>query len=519
MPDKPPAENDIKDVQLLITAEEAYPAMERAFLGAKKEVWASFRVFDLSTRLRSKEARAFGTTWFDLIVHVLKRGVALNFALADFDPILAPELHCASWRSRRAFVAAREIAGPDTRLNVINATHSARVGLLPRLLLWPWLVRELARQARSLNAQPSDKRARTRECSPGLRRWLYELPGGTLKSRKWPPPPLVPGTHHQKMAVFDRQLLCIGGLDVDERRYDDKDHRRRRDETWHDVQLMCRGDVAQEAQQHLESFLPSVAGASEPPSCRLLKRTLSRRRRMQLPFLGPRPLVRELANAHESLISEAKHLIYLETQFFRDTNTARALARAASARPDLRLVVVLPGAPEDVAFLGNTSADARFGEYLQAKCVDMVSHAFGDRAIFCSPVRPLPAHGIGRDTLCGSPLIYVHAKVSIADDCKAIVSSANLNGRSLFWDTEAGIVLNRKEHVKKLRQRVFRHWLWSEAGEPHYTTMTAQQTWKELIHANAEAAPKDRNGFLVPYDPKPARAFGRPLPGVPNAMV
>ena len=80
--------------------------MERAFLGAKKEAWASFRGFDLSTRLRSKEARAFGTTWFDLIVHVLKRGVALNFVLADFDPILAPELHCASWRSRRAFVAA-----------------------------------------------------------------------------------------------------------------------------------------------------------------------------------------------------------------------------------------------------------------------------------------------------------------------------------------------------------------------------------------------------------------------------
>ncbi len=43
-----------------------------------------------------------------------------------------------------------------------------------------------------------------------------------------------------------------------------------------------------------------------------------------------------------------------------------------------------------------------------------------------------------RDRLGGAPMIYVHAKVSIFDRSAAIVSSANLNGRSLRWDTEAG---------------------------------------------------------------------------------
>ena len=40
--------------------------------------------------------------------------------------------------------------------------------------------------------------------------------------------------------------------------------------------------------------------------------------------------------------------------------------------------------------------------------------------------------------------------LSIADDAQAIVSSANLNGRSLYWDTEAGLVLNPSTPLEQL---------------------------------------------------------------------
>lgn len=507
------------DLEILLTAEEAFPALERAFLAAKTEIWASYRVFDLSTKLRSDAGRAIGETWFDLICHVLKQGVAVHMILSDFDPILRPKLHRASWASRRAFEAAREVAGKDAKLHVVNATHSARVGLLPRLFLWPRLVREIARQARALNGMNAGDRERQLTESPGLKRWMKTDAGGTLSSVKWPPPPLVPATHHQKMAVFDRDRLCIGGMDLDERRYDDKDHQRRRDETWHDVQCMCRGPVVNAAQRHIETMLPVIAGRRAPEPEGPLLRTLSQKREFEVPFLGPKPAVTELLEAHIDVINRAERLIYLETQFFRDHRVADALASAATRTPDLGAILVLPGAPEDVAFEGNSGSDARFGEQLQAECVDKISEAFGDRLALCAPVRPLRISGSGRDTLCGSPIIYVHAKVAAADDRLAVISSANLNGRSLSWDTEAGIQLDREKDVAHLRQRVFRHWLWEDADDSYYALDTAADRWRALTKANADRAPEDREGFLVPFDPVPAQSFGRRLPGIPHAMV
>ena len=44
--------------QVLLTAKEAYPALEAQFLQAEREVVAGFRVFDPHTRLRSDAARA-----------------------------------------------------------------------------------------------------------------------------------------------------------------------------------------------------------------------------------------------------------------------------------------------------------------------------------------------------------------------------------------------------------------------------------------------------------------------------
>ena len=63
------------DVQVLISADDAYPALERKFLQAQSEIVMGFRVFDPRTKLRSVEAQEIGDTWVDLLVHVLRRGV------------------------------------------------------------------------------------------------------------------------------------------------------------------------------------------------------------------------------------------------------------------------------------------------------------------------------------------------------------------------------------------------------------------------------------------------------------
>ncbi|MCE8441925.1 hypothetical protein, partial [Rhodovulum sulfidophilum] len=48
------ATGPVEELELLLTAAEAYPALERAFLGARHSISASFRIFDLATRLRSR---------------------------------------------------------------------------------------------------------------------------------------------------------------------------------------------------------------------------------------------------------------------------------------------------------------------------------------------------------------------------------------------------------------------------------------------------------------------------------
>ncbi|WP_138935677.1 phospholipase D-like domain-containing protein [Roseovarius arcticus] len=507
------------EITVLLTASEVYPVMERAFLNAKKEISAGYRVFDLTTKLRSDEGRAIGDDWFDLITYVLAKGVKITFVLADFDAVLAPELHTASWTSRRAFVAAREAAGPIADLTVTNAAHSARTGLLPRVFLWPRLIKEINKTARKLNEMSSSARARALECSPMLRPLLRRTDADILKARRWPVPPLIPGTHHQKVCVVDQHTAFIGGLDLDERRYDDKRHQRVRNETWQDVQLKCTGPIAGDLHSHLQEFLGVVSGAHPPVAEGRLLRTLSRRRKRDWPFLGPKPLVHTIADDHHRLIARARGLIYFETQYLRDTDLCGHLARAARDNPSLSLIIVLPAAPEEVAFFGATGSDVRYGEFLQAKCVGMLRDAYGDRFTICSPVRPKSLETKDRDTLCGSPIIYVHSKVSIFDRDRAIVSSANLNGRSMRWDTEAGVMLNIEAQVDELRERIFHHWLGDDAGPEFFAAESAAAVWAERARHNAEIAPEDRKGFLVPYDVRPAKAFGRRLPGIPEAMV
>jgi phospholipase D1/2 len=172
-----------------------------------------------------------------------------------------------------------------------------------------------------------------------------------------------------------------------------------------------------------------------------------------------------------------------------------------------------------VAFFDATGSDSRHGEHLQAKCVGMLPEAFGDRFTICSPVRPKALNTGGRDTLCDSPIIYVHSKVSIFDSDRAIVSWANLNGRSMRWDTEAGVMLDALDQVDELRGRIFHHWLGKDAGPEFFAVESAAALWAERARRNAEVKPEDRKGLLVPYDARPGQKFGRRLPGIPEEMV
>jgi phosphatidylserine/phosphatidylglycerophosphate/cardiolipin synthase-like enzyme len=515
------------DVTVHLTAAEAYPALEEAFLNAETEIWASFLVFDLQTRLRSKAAQTIGETWFDLLVHVLRRGVLVNFVISDVDPIGRPEMHRDATRSLRRFCAAAEIAGPKTRLKVAAARHPACTGAGIRLLIWPYIQKKLRAQAKQLNNMPPAHRSAALRDLPGLVPYLRARPDGSLAPRLRVLPSLFPAVHHQKMAVIDRRLLYIGGLDLDESRYDTPEHQRPGSQTWHDLQLMMTGPAVAEAQTHLEEFRAVANGDTPPSPHRHVLTTISSKRAFDTFCFGPKRSVFQIRTAHTALAQQATQLIYLETQYFRDRRFAKDLAARAKVEPNLTMILILPAAPDDVAFEGNRSPDARFGEFTQARSLKIIRRAFGPRLFVGSPAqsRRAPApderkpNSERRDQLMNAPLVYVHAKVSIFDDAAAIVSSANLNGRSFFWDTEAGVHLSERCDVENLRQRVMAHWLPKSAGPAAYALPTAAASWAKIARHNARMPPEAREGFLLPHDFAAAEAFGHDLPFVPDEMV
>ncbi len=503
--------------QVLVTSEDAFPAFEREMLAAQSSVVMSFRIFEARTGLCSPEAQAVGRDWGELIAATLERGVSIDITISDFDPVTRPEMHRTSWQSLSDLAeAARRSRRPDL-LSARVAMHPARVGLLPRLILWPFTLRLVRRHCDELNALAPASRAQTLARMPHFVPLVTER-AGRLAPRLWPPPPLCPVTHHQKVAVFDDCSVYLGGLDLNERRRDTRLHDRPANRTWHDVQILLRGPIAAAAATHLREFRSVAEGGTATPPDGIL-RTVSARRSANLLLQSPRQRLTELAEAHYRAVPTARKLIYLESQFFRDRRLARLLARQASVAPGLELILVIPAAPEEVAFEGAQGLDARYGEYMQARCLDILRRGFGSRLYIATPAQPRHSDSAGRDAHLAAPIVYLHSKVSIFDGRSAVISSANLNGRSFRWDTEAGVRFDHPDDVAEIVDKVMGSWAPQEDRAAFLDPRTALERWRAHAESNACRPPMQRESFLLPYHDAPARRFGRNLPGVPEDVV
>lgn len=510
----------LNDLKILITAGEAYPAFEEAVLAARHRIDMGFRVFDPLTKLRSDAAREIGETWVDLLVRKLDEGVRIKLALSDFDPVVRAELHRCTWKTQCVLAGIGELTRNPQLLEVRVLDHPARVGWGPRLVLWPQVSGQIGETCEELNALAPDRRLDALRCMPRLSPFI-EQDGEQLKPSQRPFPPMMPVTHHQKVTVIDDETLYIGGLDLDQRRFDTPDHRREAKETWHDVQLMVREpDLARAARAHLDRFQEEAASETDVTPPAGLLRTLSVKRRYEGASLSPQVADTGILDRHLALIEGAERFIYLESQFFRDPKIAEALAKRAGEAPDLGLVLLLPAAPLEVAFEGKAGLDQKYGEYMQANCLDSIVSAFGPRLFVATPAQTYSTDTRDRSALHEAPIIFVHSKVSIFDDTAGLVSSANLNGRSMRWDTELGLELADREQVRALRQRVMSVWLPDGATPDHWAASPETPAlWRDLAAENAVTAPASRRGFLLPYDIAPARDFGSMLPGVPAEMV
>lgn len=506
--------------EVLVTAQEAYPKLEALFLDAQHRVDMGFRLFDPRTRLLSRRAREVGETWADLFQHTLNRGVPIDLTLSDFDPVMAFDLHSQAWHFVAQTTALNELthrgAAPITVRCIL---HPARGGIVPRIMFAIKTRQALSKTIARLNDDPNGlDRLRF---APGLHD-LIRVREGRIKMRPTALPRLHPVSLHHKMAIFDRSATYIGGLDLNERRVDDAGHDLPAQDTWHDTQLVSTDPaLARDACTFLTRLPDVIDRKGQPPeTSSAFRMTLSRRRARTSFRLAPENVKDTLLQEHLKQIAAARELIYLETQYFRDRRIVAALVAAGKRKPDLRVIALVPAAPEEVAFTDEVSLDARFGEHLQARGLGHIRKQFGDRFLVVSPVQPRRPDKrdtrAARATLAGAPIVYVHSKVSIFDDHAAIVSSANLNGRSMKWDAEAGVVVTEGAQVHALSDKVSFHWL----GEAPESGLAARfEQWKQRALSNEALPPEARKGFIVPHALEPSRSIGTALPGAPEEMV
>ena len=322
--------------ECLITAEQGYPALEKIATEAEHSLWLAFRVFDPSTRLRTPTDA--GETWFDLLRLKLQQGVAVRVLLADFDPIGATELHAATWASVRAL---RELEDEGS-LQILPVRHDARVGRGLQIGFWLPVTIALEKQRRWLNSLAEVDRTEAFALRPGLWRYL-KMRSGRILWRIARLPRLFPASLHQKVAVADTSVAMIGGLDVDERRYDDLHHQRPGNQTWHDVSLIVDGPIAADISAHIadvwngnrltmaalrreqrrrapsggQELLPPTAAPLQlppPPDDResgggvRLIRTLSTNQRRSFFRLSPRMVVKEIEEELLHLIAGGRSL-------------------------------------------------------------------------------------------------------------------------------------------------------------------------------------------------------------------
>lgn len=533
-----------------------FPELEHLVLDAERSVWMSFRIFDPDTKTRSDRCHDLGLEdWAALIDHVVRRGVEVRILLADFEPVLADYLHAGSWSTYWRIREILDALGEEDRerLQLMVIQHEGELGHGWRHLLRLLLRRRIRRLVEKLlkKTKHDDGGFETR---PGL--WNH-VEWKKDKPKAWrpaPPPRLWPATYHQKFIVVDGRAAIIGGLDLDERRWDDRRHRQRADRTWHDISALVEGPVVSDAARHFVRLwnqeLPRYRATVDEwtdacgrelmldPLTELkeavpeqehvgkatvqLVRTLSRKSN-KLFATGPLHGIRELKAAHREVIRSARRLLYIEAQFFRSDEAADWVEEALRASSELEVIILVANTPEEIAFEGQVDNLAhRHGEYLQARALGrLLDRAGPDRLGLFTLAKHERVKGEEkkfeetRGTAFGSGLIHIHSKLLIADDSACLLSSANINGRSFEWDTELGFIWQEEgEAIGQFRGRLWRQLFGGDLPEGDNL-----DGWRDVARFNSGAKPEKRKGFVLPYQLGRARRFARPYFFIPDDLV
>jgi phospholipase D1/2 len=289
------------------------------------------------------------------------------------------------------------------------------------------------------------------------REWLQRLRFGVGTPRglrfQFDTHPLAGASHHQKFVVVDGQLAFVGGMDICDARWDDRDHAPLHPlrvnvagepcRANHEVQAAVVGDAALDLAELFVERWQNACGEKlalpdpppEPASrFDLAELTAGELLSIDAPEVwisrtsigeGGTTLC-EIRAAYTGALRSAERFIYAETQYF----TSRSITLALLDRfrdhslPKLCVAIVLPrGADSTKEHFALGEAQSAVLGVLE-ETARMEGH---DLAFFCSVA--------GDDNAT-----FIHSKVLVVDDSFLTIGSANFTERSMGADSELALI-------------------------------------------------------------------------------
>lgn len=254
------------------------------------------------------------------------------------------------------------------------------------------------------------------------------------------------GSHHQKIVVVDGEVAYVGGLDITLGRWDTCDHKCAEPRRvgahgkpyipFHDTMFAVSGaaatalgDLASQrwTRQTGEELRILRSGADPwPESVEAEASSVPLALSRTEPGYLEQARILEIEALLLRIIAAARKLIYVENQYFCSLRIAEAIAARLDEADGPEVILILPKCYD--GFVERHTIGARQAE-LVAFCEARDRHG---RFLAASPMADAR----------GGRRIHVHSKVMVADDRIFSIGSANLNARSLGFDSEANATID-----------------------------------------------------------------------------
>lgn len=529
----------------LFDAQETFKAIEEAIGSARHSVYLAY--WDLQTDLEAQSDYAKDNSldsWTDLLIDATKRGATVRILLNDFDPDLTRNFHLDTWTSYDRLVrrAKQEemIHGLDLKkFQVICRMHEAE--LFPDdALLQLAIAAERSKIINELNkiAKDDGLTAALEVVNRMPRIWkIIQLDESSdsfsLKSTRLRPVHVA--SNHQKICTVDRRVAFCGGIDAKQDVLDNQKHDKA--PFRHDIHCMIDGLPVVDVERNFVGLWNFEVPRFKQFVADVNKETLNKElmltpistiedfiyrfspegkfgsgqvqvlRTLTGPVVrSPEPtLLRDdIERSYEKLIGAASDFIYIENQYLRWPDAGRWIIDRHKARKDLKVIIVLPSAPEEAFGVGDLDEITKHGMHLQYQLLKSMKNKLGNNlGIFTLAARKSASSATSSTvpTIHNSPAVYVHSKVCIVDDAFAIIGSANLNGRSMKVDNELCVGWLEPSKVRAFRIKLWEELLGVKRSDlAKISSLGFLPLWETLAHNHSVFRPEDRQGLVLPYD-------------------